>query len=71
MNATFPPKMATAKIATVNTSHLDECECGDYRQNHENSVGACRLNGLGHGQGSATAGECHKFRLARRYDGQH
>lgn len=39
----------------------DICFCGDRRSDHVDGNGACRLNGLGHGVGTSTAGECHQF----------
>jgi hypothetical protein len=39
----------------------DVCYCGDYRHQHEDGVGRCRLNGLGHPGGAP----CLKFRLFR------
>lgn len=38
---------------------FDTCVCGDYRHQHVNGVGACRLNGLGHGG----PGLCRKFQI--------
>lgn len=40
---------------------FDICVCGDYRHQHVNGSGACRLNDLGHGMGHM--GKCRKFRL--------
>ncbi len=37
----------------------DVCYCGDYRHQHEDGDGRCRLNGLGHPGGSS----CNRFRL--------
>lgn len=45
-------------------SDNDKCHCGDRRSDHVDGQGACRLNGLGHGMGSSSAGECHQFRFA-------
>ncbi len=42
---------------------FDQCACGDYRHQHVNGTGACRLNDLGHGMGNM--GKCYKFRLAK------
>jgi len=43
----------------------DECECGDWREDHKSGTGACRYNGRGfdmcHG-----GMDCMKFRLAAR-----
>lgn len=41
----------------------DICECGDYRYQHKANIGACNLNGLGHGLPFGL-GKCMQFRLA-------
>lgn len=48
-----------------NVNPDDLCYCGDRRSDHADGGGACKLNGLGHGVGSATAGECEQFRFSR------
>jgi hypothetical protein len=41
---------------------FDECECGDYRRDHVDGVGRCKMpNDLNHG-----FRPCDKFRLALR-----
>lgn len=41
---------------------LDVCECGDYRSQHDNGSGPCRLC-VGKRQGWP---RCQRFRLAKR-----
>ena len=44
---------------------FDECECGDYRIQHENGVGRCKMpDDICHG-----LMPCLKFRLARKNKG--
>ena len=43
-------------------SDLDTCYCGDYRRDHVDGEGRCKLNGLGHGYSGY---QCLKFRLAK------
>lgn len=50
----------------VDTSHLDACICGDYRQDHKDGTGPCIHNkprDLTHG-----FDDCQSFRLAVRYE---
>lgn len=63
--------MATRKISdpewaarqspekALTLSDFDCCECGDYRHQHVNGSGACKLGSL------CTPGRCQKFRLSR------
>lgn len=53
----------------LDRSDDDICYCGDRRDDHVGGTGMCRLNGLGHGMGAPTNGECHKFRFARKSNG--
>lgn len=42
---------------------LDECDCGDYRRDHANGTGRCKMpDGLCHG-----FKPCFKFILSRAY----
>lgn len=45
----------------------DTCWCGDYRRDHVDGIGRCRLNGLGHG---VPGYECERFILANQYDAE-
>jgi hypothetical protein len=48
-------------FGTPNQQHRkDICVCGDYRHQHVAGIGACTLNGLGHG---APGYSCTKFRI--------
>ena len=39
---------------------LDVCRCGDYRRDHQQGAGTCKLNGLGHGM---LGYSCAEFRI--------
>lgn len=46
--------------ANTTVSDLDECECGDYRRDHNDGTGRCRMpDDLTHGNRP-----CFSFRLA-------
>lgn len=46
---------------------LDECECGDYRREHEGGTGRCRMpDDLCHG-----FKPCLQFRLSKRAGAEH
>lgn len=64
-NCTIPAQPGGLVLA-VDTSHLDQCECGDYRQDHKNGTGPCTHNKVG----DLTHGfkDCQSFRLAVRYE---
>ncbi len=46
-------------VMRAHPERFDVCVCGDYRHQHENGEGACRLKEL------CTPYPCPKFRLAR------
>jgi hypothetical protein len=43
---------------------LDTCKCGDYRRQHVDGVGRCKLEEL------CTPTPCQKFRLSRAYEAE-
>lgn len=55
-------RMSPADIVPIHHD-LDECECGDYRRDHVNGTGRCRMpDDLNHG-----LQPCEAFRLSKRY----
>lgn len=48
----------------VDNSEYDICECGDFRRDHVNGSGECKLNTLGHGGPPP----CKKFHFASPAD---
>lgn len=53
--------MTDDKAALGGVDLLDECRCGDYRRDHENGTGRCKMpNDLCHG-----FKPCTVFRLSR------
>ena len=54
-----------ADSAGLESHPLDICRCGDYRRSHEgpDGLGACGLNGLGHGG----PGPCFRFEISQRW----
>lgn len=43
------------------TGDLDTCVCGDYRRDHIDGTGRCKMNGLGH---MVPGYSCEKFELS-------
>lgn len=50
-------------LTPVDLDPLDECVCGDYRRDHVDSSGPCKMNGLGHG---VPGYRCERFTPAGR-----
>lgn len=49
---------------SITGNDADECECGDYRSQHEDGVGKClACRGGGRDWGDAQHGPCQKFVL--------
>lgn len=53
------------KFGTPTQNPEDTCHCGDWRKDHIDGTGACKLNGLGHG---VPGYRCQEFRLFRHAD---
>ena len=48
---------AAANKQSWEVRDFDACDCGDYRHQHENGTGRCKLGSL------CTPSHCQKFRL--------
>ncbi len=55
-----------SKAHDVAADDLDECECGDYRRDHNDGAGPCRFNRSGFDV-CHTDRDCMSFRLARAH----